>query len=286
MLSGIPDSLPNSEGFTTLISGATQLKTCTWCPATPYTPIVGDTLMGVDGALMDLTDIELDCSAANPYAGLSEEEAWENYLEYRHLLSQLSPEQQAPYAGCLNFVPPCWDDPDTCRNECTGSRVNCGVMPDGSRCDMTCFLAGTQISMADGTNKTIEDVLLGEKVHDGSYKNQNVQKLWKLPYKGPVYGVNGGRHFFTPNHPFMTVDGWKSLKPDVSMREIPGIHVSMLKVGDILVTKNGYEPVYALDSIEVDDFVYNLSISESHEYFADDYLVHNIQNKSPDCAIP
>lgn len=281
-------TLPERESQSaplTLAAGAAQLKTCTWCPTVPYTAIEGDAIIGLDDALMDLTDIELDCSASNPYAGLSEQEAWENYLEYRHLLAELSPEQQAPYAGCLNYVPPCWNDPDTCQNECTGSTANCGRLADGRTCDMTCFIAGTQITMADGTNKTIEDVLLGEKVHDGSYQTQKVEKLWKLPYKGPIYGINGGKHFFTPNHPFMTVDGWKSLKPKVSMREIPGIHVGMLKVGDILVTKHGYEPVYALDSIEVDDFVYNLTISESHEYFADDYLVHNVAFKPDEPCI-
>jgi hypothetical protein len=242
--------------------------------------------LGVDNALMDLSDIDLDCSAANPYAGLSEQEAWENYLEYRDLLSELSPEQRAPYAGCLNYVPPCWDDPATCQNDCNQDRSNCGLTANGEVCDTTCFLAGTRISMADGSEKTIEDVLLSEKVHDGVYRSQEVEKLWKLPYKGPIYGINGGKHFFTPNHPFMTVDGWKSLKPKTSMQEIPGIHVAMLQIGDILVTKNGFEPIYALDSIEVDDYVYNLSISESHEYFADDYLVHNVPVKSADPCLP
>jgi hypothetical protein len=279
-------AMNSSQVANQLPSDHTQLKTCTWCPAVPYTPLVGTLLLGVDNALMDLSDIDLDCSAANPYAGLSEQEAWENYLEYRDLLSELSPEQRAPYAGCLNYVPPCWDDPATCQNDCNQDRSNCGLTANGEVCDTTCFLAGTRISMADGSEKTIEDVLLSEKVHDGVYRSQEVEKLWKLPYKGPIYGINGGKHFFTPNHPFMTVDGWKSLKPKTSMQEIPGIHVAMLQIGDILVTKNGFEPIYALDSIEVDDYVYNLSISESHEYFADDYLVHNVPVKSADPCLP
>jgi intein/homing endonuclease len=134
----------------------------------------------------------------------------------------------------------------------------------------------------------IEDVLKGEDVKDGSYKTRNVSKLWKLPYKGNIYGINGGRHFFTPNHPFMTVDGWKSLAPAVSMKEIPGLKVTMLKVGDILVKRSGLEVIYSLDSTYVEDYVYNITVDDTHEYFADDYLVHNVAAKDPgvDCVPP
>ena len=196
--------------------------------------------------------------------------------------------------GCNNGTPCNFDNPATqCDNECTGGRY---VVYDG--CDdictpenecpppdpepqCGCFLAGTQITMSDGRVKTIEDVLKAEKIVDGAFNVQNVEKTWKIPYKGKVYGINGGRHFFTPNHPFMTVSGWKSLNPEASRKDIPGVEFGLLRLGDILVTKSGFEVIYSMDHIEVDDFVYNLSISNSHEYYADEYLVHNIQEKLP-----
>lgn len=179
----------------------------------------------------------------------------------------------------------CVDDTNTCINECSGDASSCpGGVPPGYQDPVDpncgCFLAGTQVTMGDGTYKTIEDVLLNEKVADRSDRRA-VEKVWKIPYKGKVYGINGGRHFFTPNHPFLTVDGWKSLNPEMSRLESPGLRFEKLKVGDILITKFGYEPIYSLDYTVVDDYVYNLTVSDSHEYYADDYVVHNMQMKLP-----
>ncbi len=198
--------------------------------------------------------------------------------------------------GCNNGAPCNFDVPATqCDNECTGGRHvvyqgcddictaedECPPPEPEPTCGQACFIAGTNITLPDGSVKTIEDMLQGENVLDGSFKKQKVQKIWKLPYKGKIYGINGGKHFFTPNHPFMTVDGWKSLDPAGSKKELPGENIGLLKIGDILVTKTGFEIIYAMDGKEVEDYVYNLSVSETHEYFADEYLVHNIDNKNP-----
>ena len=140
-----------------------------------------------------------------------------------------------------------------------------------------CFVAGTQVTMADGALKNIEDILVGDKLIDGQNKVVTVKKLIPLNYAGEIYGINGGGYFFTPNHPFLTVEGWKSLDPQASLKETPGLKVTQLKVGDILIKRNGIEMILSLDSIPTREKVYNFELDGSHEYIADDYVVHNKQ---------
>ena len=138
-----------------------------------------------------------------------------------------------------------------------------------------CFIAGTQITMHDGVTKNIEDILVGDRVLDGQKKVVTVQKLIPLPYSGQIYAINGGGYFFTPNHPFLTVDGWKSLDPVASMKETSDLKVAKMKVGDILMKRNGMEIILSLDSISTTEKVYNFELDGSHEYIADEYIVHN-----------
>ena len=93
---------------------------------------------------------------------------------------------------------------------------------------------------------------------------------------GKIYSINGGPFFFTHNHPFLTATGWKSLDPQKSMAESPGLMVTKLKVGDVLLKRNGVEVLKTLDSKVINEKVFNFTVSDSHEYIADDYAVHNL----------
>lgn len=147
-----------------------------------------------------------------------------------------------------------------------------------------CFVAGTQIQMFNGELKNIEDIQVGDELLDGNKKKVTVQELIPLDYEGAIYSINGGGYFFTPNHPFLSLTGWKSLDPMTSMKEAPDLKVKLLKVGDILVKKDGLEVVYSLDSIETNEKVYNFELDGSHEYIADEYVVHN-KRACPHCEI-
>ena len=138
-----------------------------------------------------------------------------------------------------------------------------------------CFIAGTEITLFDGTKKNIEDIGLGESLIDLKGSKVKVQKLISYDYEGPIYSINGGPYFFTPNHPFLTTSGWKSLDPKKSMEEAPDLQVSHLMLGDILLKKDGVEVVLSLDSMNIKDKVYNFTLDGTHEYIANDYAVHN-----------
>lgn len=140
-----------------------------------------------------------------------------------------------------------------------------------------CFVAGTEVAMADGSFKNIEEIHEGDQVLNSKGQPEAVVGLKSYAYTGKIYGFNGMTPFFTPNHPFMTLGGWKSLDPEQSMKESGGDIVTMMKVGDILMKKDGtFEVIYSLDAIEVNEPVYNFEVTGSHEYIANDYIVHNI----------
>jgi hypothetical protein len=50
-----------------------------------------------------------------------------------------------------------------------------------------------------------------------------------------VYAFNDGPAFVTPEHPFMTRGGWKSMDPEATLAETGSFSVGALKVGDDLV---------------------------------------------------
>ena len=51
---------------------------------------------------------------------------------------------------------------------------------------------------------------------------------------GQLFGINDGNPFATPNHPFWTTEGWKSLNPEAAFEENPQIAYGVLQIGDTL----------------------------------------------------
>lgn len=142
----------------------------------------------------------------------------------------------------------------------------------------TCFIADTQVDMADGTKKNIQDVKIGD-VLKGETSNNTVVGFHRPTLDGKLYSFNGGRFFVTEEHPFKTTEGWKSINPKKTALENIGIEVTDLKVGDTLVTDHGLEKIYSIESKEEskDTPLYNFKLSGDHTYYADGYLVHNKQ---------
>lgn len=140
-----------------------------------------------------------------------------------------------------------------------------------------CFTAGTQVLMADGSYKKIEDVATGEVIQS-SAGPEKVMKKYVIDYQGPLYALNGSDDYFVSDtHPFMTTEGWKSFAPERTRIESPTLEVSQLEIGDILVKENGErEVLHSFDSIESRQTVYNFGLNGTRDFYADGYLVHNV----------
>ena len=147
----------------------------------------------------------------------------------------------------------------------------------------SCFIAGTKITMSDGTLKNIENIKVGDKVKGHKEDNEVIKLDPTLLANRKLYSFNNNEHyFFTSEHPFMTEEGWKSVKPEKT-KERDGVELyeqlkGELKVGDKVITDNGPIKITSIDSKEMnkpDMPLYNFNVSNDNSYIADDYVVHN-----------
>lgn len=163
----------------------------------------------------------------------------------------------------------------------------------------SCFTAGTLVAMADGTSRSIEHVLVGDRVlgQNGSI-NRVVEIERPLLGHRHLYALNGSNFFVTAEHPFMTEEGWKSIDPAALAAEHSVLRVDRLAVGDRLLTLAAVAiPVGAGGSINAEAVdarveavalhslvgqsadpatqLYNLRLDGDHTYFANGLLVHN-----------
>ena len=138
-----------------------------------------------------------------------------------------------------------------------------------------CFIAGTEIKLANGDSKNIEDIIVGDEVigwKDGEFANSIVSEL-KPTILGNryLYNINGLKTTFTSGHPFLTKDGWKSIVPG------EGTDYGTLKVGDIINKDGNWIQIKEINEIkgEFKQPVYNFSVTDIHSYIADGIVVHN-----------
>lgn len=152
----------------------------------------------------------------------------------------------------------------------------CGDAPQNY---LTCFVADTTVALADGETKNIQDIKIGD-VLKGETTNNTVLGLHRPNLNGKVYSFNGGRYFVTEEHPFKTIDGWKSINPKKTAIENIGITVTDLNVGDTLITDHGLVKLYSIDGKNEPNNtpLYNFKLNGDHTYYADGYLVHNKQS--------
>ena len=140
----------------------------------------------------------------------------------------------------------------------------------------SCFVAGTLVTMEDGTLKKIEKVSIGDKLQGEN--GVNMVTDYDKPKLGDrkLYSINNGDPFVTSEHPFKTPDGWKAIDPEETAKETD-MPVEKLSVGDVIIT--GKDKI-KIDNIEAhdgnaEDTVYNFILNGDRTYYADGYLVHN-----------
>ena len=147
----------------------------------------------------------------------------------------------------------------------------------------SCFIAGTKITMADGAVKNIEDIKVGDIIKGHKGNNEVIKLDPTLLGERKLYSLNDNEHyFFTSEHPFMTEEGWKSIKPEKT-KERDGIELynqlkGELKIGDKLLTEKGLIEIKEIKSKEMNDPkmpLYNFNVSNDNSYIADGYVVHN-----------
>jgi hypothetical protein len=162
-----------------------------------------------------------------------------------------------------------------------------------------CFLAGSQVAMADGTFKAIETVEVGDVVRGAFGESNPVLGLHRpLLGAGKVVNING-EHKTTAHHPHVSADKkFYCVAPDIIkgftygkehlviinkagrtvkmlMHGLAPSRIQKLEVGINLQTLSGAKRVDTLVDIPMSPFtqVYHLVVGGSHTFVVDNYAV-------------
>lgn len=129
-----------------------------------------------------------------------------------------------------------------------------------------CFLEGTKIKMADGTEKNIEDIQVDDQIL--TFNNPITRKLVAGEVTNTFEHIVDGYLLIndnlkvTPEHMVWLNSGWQM--------------IGQARVGDILLDKNGvYVTIESIEKVQELVKVYNITVKDYHTYIADGIYVHN-----------
>lgn len=157
----------------------------------------------------------------------------------------------------------------------------------------SCFVAGTRILMADGSERPIETLQAGEQVLDQHGQINRILAVERVILGNRrLYGLNRLPPFFTAEHPFLSTRGWVAIAPAMTRAEQPTLAVQPLFTGmrilcgpaGVALTGNLalaaqpaellVESLYWVDSPPT-TALFNLILDGSHSYIANSLIVHN-----------
>jgi hypothetical protein len=161
-----------------------------------------------------------------------------------------------------------------------------------------CFIAGAQVTMADGSTKAIEDVAVGDMVRGAFGESNRVQALHRpLLGVGKLIQINGD-HVTTTHHPHIGADrGFYLVNPELLTRgaygkkhiviladgtktiaEMKGVNpdrLQTLTVGTTLQTVAGPRTVDTIEPYPASSMtqLYHLVVAGSHTFMVNGYAV-------------
>ena len=123
----------------------------------------------------------------------------------------------------------------------------------------------------------IEDIVVGDEVLSYNGKDLVVSKV--IATKPTIVGHRNLLTLagdgicnieFTPEHPFLTKEGWKSVTPEEKQ-------YGTLEPGDEINCCGAWKKISSIDIIDStpDKKVYNFTVKEFHSYVANGIIVHN-----------
>lgn len=176
-----------------------------------------------------------------------------------------------------------FDESSTKRINIVPNIVDCGVVDIYEDC---CFVAGTQVSLADGTTTPIElltkDMLVLS--YDIDSKNFYTTKVKSVTtnhyslYMARIILENGIEITMTDYHPLLTVNGWHSLTNHNGYELLTTNDYVITLDGPskieniILYTNDNFIDTYTIDTIDLDE---NKDNDMNDNFIANGIVVHN-----------
>jgi intein/homing endonuclease len=168
---------------------------------------------------------------------------------------------------------------------------NCGAWSCSTYCPgCGCFAEGTEIVTPSGIKK-IEDFKENDYVksldtQNNEFVNKKSYKLSSFDYNGSLVIINGIRTMATIGHPFAVKDNEGNLKWAAYDKEEDktyfddGLVVFNLLDEEFSINLNG--EWVKIENVELEPYdgkVYNISVEDTHNYIANNILVHNVEKK-------
>ena len=142
-----------------------------------------------------------------------------------------------------------------------------------------CFMPGTLMTLADGSQKKIEEIEVGEKLLGLFDTINEVRAVLNPKTNGrKLVNVNNKGFFVTEDHPLMTTEGWKSCNKEMSNKNYPQLEVNQLEIGDGLRCRgNSVEKVNSIEfkEVDADTDLHNFTLDGDHTYIANGCVAHN-----------
>tara|TARA_B100001175_G_C19502944_1_gene639207 strand:+ start:64 stop:2427 length:2364 start_codon:yes stop_codon:yes gene_type:complete len=159
----------------------------------------------------------------------------------------------------------------------------------------TCFSANVDVTLSDGTFKKINEIEVGDMVQGWDGETIEVAgKVIAIDHRHTVdshgdackslgdvpslYTINDTGIEFTPEHPFLTKEGWKSLVPDPTQEPYKTEQEpKVLQVGDEINRNGNWISIESISVVRSDseEKVYNITVEGIHSYLANGIVVHN-----------
>ena len=147
-----------------------------------------------------------------------------------------------------------------------------------------CFVAGTEISLASGDVKNIEDIQVGDLVLTYNHETNEIEhkEVEQVIHKNVDSTVkyvfdNGDVLECTLDHPLYSIAGqYVSYKPEQSKLQY-GLEVGQTEVGTKILLQDGSSlEIVSIEEKQGKVTVYNLhDVKDNHNFFANKMLVHN-----------
>lgn len=182
----------------------------------------------------------------------------------------------------------CWScspyyNPYNCGAYCCNNVPSCSCYGGG------CFIGDALIDTQEGVKK-IKDIVIGDFVKSFDFENNlnilnQVEGTFEKEYNGDLIIINGIKTKATIGHPFAVKDiegniKWAAFDPLADVEYHKGLEVIKLLKNEHQINLNGQW--LTIETIEFEPFnglVYNISVNETHNYFAENIMVHNVFGK-------
>ena len=153
--------------------------------------------------------------------------------------------------------------------------------------DLCCVAEDSLISMADGTQKQIKDIKVGDKVLSYNTTTRKieqtvVQSLTKVIRRDIVHitFADGSYIKITPDHPMFSERGWIAYSTEDGENTYPEVELEKqgTQIGDMILSLSLLFDKEIVDMKYITGEtipVYTFTVDNNHNYFAQSVLIHN-----------